>query len=427
MRRYGWLLAITGLGLWWASSFTAADANPAPPEPTVGSLPVAKEATLATSDASRGALLGAGVAIEGNTALVGARFAPSAYIFRRREGRWRLEEKLTPEDEEELSFGESVVLEGDTAIVGAPWADEEEAKNMGAAYVFERGSDGWHRRQRLTATDASKGDGFGVALALEDDTAIVGATGVDRGDVEAAGAAYVFERTEERWKQRQKLTAPDPTKRDTFGGSVDLDGETAVVGAYRYDARGTDRAGAVFVFDRRGGKFLPTHTLSADDGNKRDFFGYSVALDGETLLVGAEQDRPDGLELAGSAYIFTRRDGDWHQHQRLVASDVDDHSGFGSAVALDGDTAVVGSIYNNAGSDRDGAAYLFTRIEDAWIERRKLTDDDPNRKGFMGIDAALDGDAILVGVGGDHPPEMGRTGSGFVYRIGARGENKTEN
>ncbi|HPW75039.1 MAG TPA: hypothetical protein PLJ32_03600, partial [Kiritimatiellia bacterium] len=185
------------------------------------------------------------------------------------------------------------------------YGDDDKGDNSGSAYVFTRDGTNWIQQAKLTASDGANYSYFGSAVALSDDTALVGAYMA----VNAAGSAYVFTRDGTNWPQQAKLTAADGAAYDYFGRSVALSGGTALVGADGDDDKGYD-SGSAYVFTRDGTTWTQRAKLIADDGAKNDCFGWSVALSDDTALVGAYQD--DGLDALGgaaadqgSAYVFT--------------------------------------------------------------------------------------------------------------------------
>ena len=209
---------------------------------------------------------------------------------------WSEQQKLTASDAAwNDDFGTSVALSGDTAVVGAPF-DDDAGSASGSAYVFVRSGTRWSQQQKLTASDAAPNDDFGLAVALSGDTAVVGAIGDDDAGRDS-GAAYVFVRSGTRWSQQQKLTASDAASNDLFGISVAVSGDTAVVGAYADDDAGGD-SGAAYVFVRSGTRWSEQQKLTASDAAAGIRFGNSVAVSGDTAVVGAYAD--------DSAYVFVR-------------------------------------------------------------------------------------------------------------------------
>ena len=210
---------------------------------------------------------------------------------------WSEQQKLTASDAAPNDdFGTSVALSGDTAVVGAPF-DDDAGSASGSAYVFVRSGTRWSQQQKLTASDAAPNDDFGLAVAVSGDTAVVGAIGDDDAG-RVSGAAYVFVRSGTRWSQQQKLTASDAASNDLFGISVAVSGDTAVVGARGDDDAGGVNSGAAYVFVRSGTRWSEQQKLTASDAAAGIRFGNSVAVSGDTAVVGAFED--------DSAYVFVR-------------------------------------------------------------------------------------------------------------------------
>lgn len=364
---------------------------------------------------------GRAVAIDGDTALIGAdrndtngADAGAAYVFIRSGTGWVQQAKIVAKDGQSGDyFGRSVALDGDTALIGA---DDEDTggTDAGAAYVFTRSGTDWVQREKIVANDAESYDHFGRAVALDGNTALIGADGEDTGGA-SAGAAYIFTRFGTNWSQQAKIQAEeDKSFGDAFGGSVALDGDTALIGAGGEDADDVTDAGAAYVFTRSGAKWSQRQKLVAEDKEARDAFGRSVALDGDTALIGADGEDTGGTD-AGAAYSFTRSGTDWVQ-RKIVAKDKKAQGRFGRSVAIDGDTALIGG-------DTDGNAgdvYLFTRSDAGWDESEKIQVGDENRgTGDYYRPMAIDGNIILIGADGDddgdNDDSHAREGAAYFY------------
>jgi len=196
---------------------------------------------------------GSSVSISGGCAVVGsykdddaANDSGAVYVFDRSESGWENTAKLTASDGmgSEL-FGSSACLTGETLIVGAPTADRADT-DSGMAYIFERGESGWTETARLEPTDAGRYDNFGRDVAVYGGQAIVGSPSHD-GFATNAGAAYVYERSETGWSLAEKLKSDDLESYDSFGCAVAMDAETAVVGASS-EGVGSGYEGAAYVF-----------------------------------------------------------------------------------------------------------------------------------------------------------------------------------
>ncbi|HYG09813.1 MAG TPA: FG-GAP repeat protein, partial [Pyrinomonadaceae bacterium] len=275
------------------------------------------------------------------------------------------------------SMGFSVSVSGDTAVVGAP-ADAVNSKNrQGSAYVYVRTGTTWTQQQKLTSSDGAANDEFGYSVAVAGDTIAVGRHNTQVGSNRTRGAVYIFKRTGATWTEQQILTANDGVEGDVFGSSLALENDTLVVGALQKNIGSNFFQGAAYVFTRSSGgaSFAQQARLTADDGGFADFFGHSVAVSGDTAIVGAV-----GLAGAGAAggrgwvYVYVRSGAAWTQQQKLLASDGASGDAFGFSVGISGDTAIIGARADVVGSAGEvGSAYIFTRAGAAWTEQQKLT------------------------------------------------------
>ena len=323
---------------------------------------------------------GVSVALFGDTALVGRRWgnsnendAGAAYIFERnRSGKWAETAKLIPQDGElNDQFGDSVALHGDTALVGSR-LDDDNGNNSGAVYIFERDSSGkWAETAKLLPHDGQSGDRFGTSIAFHGDTALVSADG-DDDNGNGSGAAYIFKRNSAKnWTQTAKLIPGDGEENDLFGRAVALDRDTALIGSYADDESGYD-SGSAYVFERDGaGGWKETAKLLPRDRQAFDHFGYAVALERDTALVGAYQDDESGYD-SGSAYIFERNgENNWKEIVKLAPQDGSIGDKFGVSVALDGDTALVGAYQDDDNGTYSGSVYIFERVGEDNLEGKK--------------------------------------------------------
>ncbi len=314
---------------------------------------------LVAADGSSNDFFGISVAISGETAIVGARFdAPggSAYVFVRNGTTWTQQQKLSTASGE--SFGWSVAIDGETTVVGAVGADS----NRGAAYVFVRNGTAWTQQQQLTAADGSVNAFFGLSVAISGQTAIVGAPSASVGGNITQGAAYVFVRNGTAWTQEQKLTAADGAAQDNFGSAVGISGESAIVSSPRDDVGANPDQGSAYTFVRSGTTWTQQQQLTAADGVANDTFGSSVAISGETAIVGAEREHSSGANNKGAAYTFTRSGSVWTQLQKVVAPDAAAGDFFGRAAGISGETAIVGAPSKSIVNIGQGAAYIFATV-----------------------------------------------------------------
>jgi hypothetical protein len=281
--------------------------------------------------------------------------------------------------------------------------------------VFTRSGTTWSQQAKLTATDTAADDAFGQSIALSGDTVVVGAPhDDDKGD--DSGSVYVFTRSGTTWSQQVKLTAADGAEGDVFGISIAFSGDTVVIGADLNDEKALD-AGAVYVFTRSGSGWSQQAKLTAADGAETDIFGVRVALSGDTVLISARRDDDDIMGIdAGSAYIFTRTGTTWQQQVKLTASDGATDDRFGRSVALVGDTAVIGAMFQDDKGDNSGSAYVFTRSGSTWSQQAKLTAADGAAGDVFGWSVALSGDTAVIAA--TRNDDIGNeAGSAYVFEI----------
>ncbi len=295
-----------------------------------------------------------------------------------------------PDDYDEL--GVDVALEGSTAFLGSP-GDDAPGNASGSVYVFERSS-GWLQVDRLTALDGAPFDYFGDAVALSGDLAVVGAFGDDDAG-SYTGSAYVFERAGGSWAQVAKLTAGDAEAGDYFGDSVAIDGDVIVIGAALSEDAGL-RTGSAYVFERIGGVWTETAKLLASDLHAFHYFGGAVATDGVTVFVGATEANSN-VSGPGSVYAFGRSGASWVETQILVPSDGAPNDQFGKSVSLSGQRVLIGSYQDDEGAALAGSAYVFDSTPGGWVESAKLVASDPQGFDAFGFDVALFGDRALIG------------------------------
>lgn len=284
-------------------------------------------------------------------------------------------------------FGQAVAISGDTMVVGAPFEDSSStginptsnqlALNSGAAYVYVRGTDGgWVQQAFLKASNSGAGDEFGFSVAISGDTIVVGA-----------------------FKEASKATGIDGAENDN----------TAL------------NAGAAYVFVRDGDTWTQEAYLKASNTEAGDLFGYSVAIDAETLVIGAigessasSTESDNTASQAGAAYVFSRSGGVWSQDKFLKASNANRVDRFGGSVDISGGTIVVGATGESSGVAADqannaavssGAAYAFSLVNGVWRQDGYLKASNIGASDLFGQSVAVFGKTIVVGA----PQEDSRT------------------
>ncbi|MFT4196228.1 IPTL-CTERM sorting domain-containing protein [Ottowia sp.] len=455
--------------------------------------PLVQQAYLKASNAEAADEFGYAVAVSGNTVVVGAHNersaanavngdqadngadqAGAAYIFVRGGGVWSQQAYLKASNAAAFDkFGQSVAISGDTVVVGANAKASDGFSGSGAAYVFVRSGTAWSQQAYLKASNVGKDDNFGWSVAVSGDTLVVGAdneassaTGVNGNQADNgaanAGAAYVFVRSGTTWSQQAYLKASNTEANDYFGISVAISGDTVVIGANNEDSSATGvngdqadnsaaNAGAAYVFVRSGGVWSQQAYLKASNTGAADWFGHSVAISGDTVVVGANSEAStstgvngnqadDSAAASGAAYVFVRSGGNWSQQAYLKASNTGVGDWFGWSVAISGDTLVVGAPLESsdaAGVDGDqtsdgarasGAAYVFTRSGGTWSQQAYLKASSLGVGDEFGYAVAVAGNTLVAGalgedsnatgVGGDQADNNASSaGAAYVFAV----------
>ncbi len=285
----------------------------------------------------------------------------------------------------------------------------------------------WVPEARLFADDQLWFWDFGKDVALDGDSAIVGAPGAQIEGDPGQGAAYVFVWEGGTWVEQARLVASDGVGGDPlgddFGSSVALDGDTAVVGARLADVAGELGQGALYVFERSGSRWSEVQKLVASDGDALDKLGSSLALDGDTLVAGAVSEEGavetavEGCLGSGAAYVFVNQGGVWVEQAKLFDAAGECSDLFGNDVARHGDTALLGAYSASiAGDPSRGAAYVYTRAAGSWSLEQKLLASDGAEPDQFAWSVALDRDTALIGAPQKIIDGNPRQGAAYVFR-----------
>ncbi len=350
-------------------------------------------------------------------------------------------------------FFDSVAVSGDTVVVGAPFEDsnatgvngtqtDNSSINSGAAYIFTRSGTTWTQQAYLKASNSGAGVEFGFSVSVSGDTVVVGAfaeaskaTGVGGTETDnslaQSGAAYVFIRSGTTWTQQAYLKASNTGTNDLFGYSVSVAGNTVLVGASGEGSNATGvggaqtdnslvQPGAAYVFSRTGTTWTQQAYLKASNTGANDQFGISVAVSGETAVIGAPGEDSNATGVggtqtnnsasgSGASYVFSRSGATWTQQAYLKASNTGGNDQFGRAVAVSGDSVIVGAYQEDSnasgvgGNQADnsasnsGAGYVFSRSGPTWTQQAYLKASNAGAEDQFGISVAMSGDTVVIG------------------------------
>lgn len=361
---------------------------------------------------SQGDSSGFAIAIQGNTAVVGAPNknggAGVVFVFTRNGSLWSESAELTGSDTAPGDkFGSAVAFSKSTLVVGAPYKNQD----AGAVYIYVESNNTWSQQARLTAPDAAPGDLLGNSVGVSSDrastTAIAGAPQHNLG----AGVAYLFTVTSGVWSQQAEVSGLDTVTGDHFGTSVSIAGgqygATAIVGAPQRNLS----AGAAYVFARQGTIWTQQAELTGSDTVAADGFGTSVSIYIGLLATTAMVGAPGNNGNTGAGYAFKRSGTTWSQQSKLVALDAAAGDQFGLSVTTLGSNAVIGAPYHNG---LTGAAYIYTSSHQQWTQQAELSGSDSAVGDTFGASVGINGTngaTIVVGA----PAKNQSTGAAYAF------------
>jgi len=367
------------------------------------------------------------VAISDNTALVGnLNFGTS--LFERSGANWRFVRNLsaTVAGSDTAPFNNSgAAILGDVMVAGSPAARVNNVNIAGAAYVFNRAGGNWTDVQRLLPPDAQPVPGiarsFGAAIAMTADTIVVGDENKTEGSNQFQGAAYVYVLSGGTWTFQQKLTASDGAAQDNFGQSVAISGDTIIVGSPNDDVGAVLNQGSAYIFTRSGATWTQQPRLNSADGADSDRFGRSVAIDETTAIVSAPGADIGTTFSAGAVYTFNRAGAAFTQSQKLFSTEADVFV-FGESIALAGDNLVVGSPNSDdppRGLANNGAVYVYRRSGATFSQRGRLLAYDRATADQLGSFVGISGNYVIGGSPGSDVYGLSSTGAGYVFDLNA--------
>ncbi len=379
---------------------------------------IAQNQKLIAQDGIASSWYGQSVAVSGNTAVVGAYNARvanndgqgAAYVYIRNGSQWEFQQKLTANDGAFNDiFGISVAIDGDTIIVGASH-DNNQINGFfhGSAYIFQRIGTVWTQQQKLLPADPSNQKEFGFSVAIFGNTVFVSAQNDNNN---FRWVSYVFERSGTTWTQKQKLSASDDQPANGFGFGMVLQENIAFLGATNSGNLGQ---GQVYVFTKQNNVWLESQILRANDGLESDYFGAGLTACGNMLIVGAGGDDVEGINNRGSIYIFERNGNTWSQQTQIYNPHMISNENFGGSIACSDNMILASASFAN--SDR-GTVYVFERVGTSWSERGEISAENEEVGRRFGTDVALSNGNIIIGAPQDVIGSNVNQGSAYLFNI----------
>jgi len=360
---------------------------------------------------------GKSIALDGDLALIGAPEARPESIeargvvfpARRTDGIWQLGPRLAdPGSQDSPKFGSALAMQGTRALIGAAWRVTAGGSRTGDATFYDFVEGTWSPGAILSPGDDASGSYYGQAVAVDGDTLAISAGNESNADGRRHQAVHVFTRAAEGWAHQARLgdpEEPEPGEDDGFGFSLDLSGGTLIVGVpYRGTSFSNIKNGAALIYERTGNAWELAAELDGE-GN----FGTSVAVEGNTAVIGAPEFVPFEEAERGAAYIYTRDEaGGWTRSASLTDSIATDpipavYFLLGRSVAIDGDTILVGAPYSPsvpAEADKIGKTFVFHREAGAWQLETTLV--NQIAAGYFGWSVAIDDGHAVISAPSDH-------------------------
>ena len=393
-----------------------------------------EEQRVFASDAQGNDRFGSGIAIDGDWMAVGARLAEGLfnddgviYLFERVGGVWVEQQVLTGLDlTDDAMFGRAMAMDGDTLIVGAPNDHFNNILDTGSAHIYVLDNGTWVFQQKILPLGLG-GDFCGKTVDISGDSVIIGCHLYDPNPVSPnnAGAAFVFVRSAGVWTQEEILLG-DGGFADQFGSSVAIDGDWAVVGALGVDAIGAQNAGAFYAFQRNAGNWTSAGFVGNPNPKAGDEFGYSIALDGNTAVVGTRFDDVFALnDDGGAAYAYEQVGGVFGLQQALIKASPASGDNCGWSVAIAGDNAIVGCPNANDPVVLSGSAVFWERSGSTWTERQSFVGGESSAFDDFAEAVTMDGQRVAVGAPSADPDGIVTTcinacdGEAYVFDLRA--------
>lgn len=337
-----------------------------------------------------------------------------------------IKKKMPAANAQSGNFGYAVAINGNYAVVGA-YSDSvgNNGYYVGSAYIYKKISGNWILHSRIIAADGMQGDEFGYSVAIDGDYIAIGAIDAHNAANATSGAVYVFMRNGGNWVQQAKLTASDGAAGYDFGVSVAIQGTTIITGAQKTKVGNTLNQGAAYVFTRTGAAWLQQTKLIANDGAAEDHFGVSVALNNNDIVVGANRAKVNGV-FEGAAYVFTKVLNTYPFQAKLISSNPGNNGNFGNSVAIDNNTIIVGASSDYYGGALVGTAHLYKRTGTVWSFLQDFNPITSSVDMRFGIAVAIKNGVLFICATKENIGDNQSQGSVYLFRLGDDGYYRLE-
>lgn len=356
--------------------------------------------------------LGYAVSVFGNFAFVGAPFksipstpfAGVTYVFSNIGGQWtQFHELYPPSPFSDAQYGFSVSVHTTYAIVGSPY--DTSGNTPGYAYIYHYNGNKWILQQTISGSLSNQY--FGYSVSIYGNYAVVGTIGLSSGSL---GAAYIFSLSGSQWSLQQSVYSSNVYSGDYFGSSVSIFGYSLLVGA----PHDNNSQGKAYVFTYNGNKWIQEAELTANGGSANDFFGCSVMIYYNNAIIGAYNQTISNNVGQGSTYVFTVSGTQWTQSQKLTATQGQANSFFGTSVSISGNFLVIGAPATPSNTT-SGNAYVFQNIGNQWTEQQSLSNSSLGGALF-GTSVAISENVIVVGASDFTVGNNANQGSVYFYQ-----------
>ncbi len=340
------------------------------------------------------------------------------FIFKVPPGFKEVEQLLAVDGLADDRFGSKITIDGNVAVITAPSKKISNLTFAGVAYIYERIGNVWTYIKRIYASNFSQSASFGSAVSISGDTIVVGAQSADI-NTSNSGSAYIFVKSGGVWPTTETLILGGSAAFDEFGASIAVNGNTVVVGGRSADPSGVSGAGAAWIYERSGGTWSAAIVakITASDKAADDQFSNSLVIENNTIVVGVQRSDPGGVSSAGAVYIF-EKSGTWPLTEtvKITASDKASTDQFGASVSISGNYLAVGADTEDTGGTNSGSVYIFEK-SGTWplTETQKVMASDSIFNGYFGQAVSIDGSRLAIGARGDN----GDIGAVYIFNRGA--------